>query len=248
MKTPSRYWRIARSLSDLQEMPTSEISLPDMLVDRKDTPRVGDGVLLADYDIDAQTGMVRYIGIINTVRLPVIEAEWQATEREIWVDTPAGRGFWKNQPGFKFADTKVAGYGLHDLFAEIYPDLDPREIVVDSTRGSHRHTRRRPRQSGERFDPREIIGEPSDAPRGGYVYVLESQYGYKVGRTTNIQNRMRAFGVRLPFIYTIPLVVWFDDHYEAETMFHRLFADKHINGEWFDLDEPDIDRIRRGDY
>ena len=59
---------------------------------------------------------------------------------------------------------------------------------------------------------------------------------------------MRSFGVKLPILYTIPLCVWFDDHVEAESAFHRFFADKRINGEWFELGDQDIARIRSRDY
>ena len=55
----------------------------------------------------------------------------------------------------------------------------------------------------------EVIGEATSAPRGGYVYVLKSAYGYKIGRTRSMPDRMRTFGVQLPFLYTC---AWFDDH------------------------------------
>lgn len=74
--------------------------------------------------------------------------------------------------------------------------------------------------------------------------MLRSAYGYKVGRTRNMPDRMRTFGVKLPFLYTIQLCAWFDDHYAAEAGYHRIFADKRINGEWFDLAEQDIGLIR----
>lgn len=93
-----------------------------------------------------------------------------------------------------------------------------------------------------------VIGEATSSPRGGYVYVLKSAYGFKVGRTRNIPNRMRSFGVHLPIFYSIPFCVWFDDHINAETNYHRIFAEKHINGEWFDLSDADIDLIRSRNF
>ncbi|KWT98198.1 hypothetical protein APY03_0869 [Variovorax sp. WDL1] len=91
----------------------------------------------------------------------------------------------------------------------------------------------------------EVVGEPTTGQaRAGVVYVLKSAYGYKVGRTNNVPNRMRTFGVQLPFFYTIPLCAWFDDCHVAERRYHDMFAAKRINGEWFDLDEADIAHIR----
>lgn len=58
------------------------------------------------------------------------------------------------------------------------------------------------------------------------------------------QDRMRAFGVKLPFIYTIPRAAWFEDCHEAEFRYHQRFASKRINGERFDLDAEDIELIK----
>ena len=96
----------------------------------------------------------------------------------------------------------------------------------------------------ERLNPIEVIGEATLGPKAGVVYVLKSAYGYKVGRTRNVPARMRAFGVHLPFVYTIPLCAWFSDCHAAERRYHEMFFEKKINGEWFDLSESDIEQIR----
>lgn len=106
------------------------------------------------------------------------------------------------------------------------------------------HTKRTNGIDSGRLNPIEVIGEPTTGAKSGVVYILKSAYGYKVGRTRNVPNRMRTFGVKLPFIYTIPLCAWFEDCHAAETRYHELFASKRINGEWFDLDDSDIQSIR----
>jgi hypothetical protein len=166
---------------------------------------------------------------------------------EIWVDTPAGRGNWTSKDGFRFASTKVAGYGLHHLFAEAFPELEPREALPAGAKAV-RTPRERMGMPRERLEPIQVVGDPSDATRGGYVYVLKSAYGFKVGRTRNVPSRMRAFGVHLPIMYTIPLCAWFDDHIDAESRYHRLFSDKRINGEWFALDDHDIELIKQRSF
>lgn len=50
--------------------------------------------------------------------------------------------------------------------------------------------------------------------------------------------------MHLPFIYTIPLCVWFDDCHAAERRYHEMFEGKKINCEWFDLNDNDIQQIR----
>jgi len=249
MLTPSRYWRVARCLSDMESEPPQEFQLPDSLTSQKSPPRIDDGVMLADYDEETQTGLLKYLGIIRGFIKEHSVVEWVSTNTEIWVDTPAGRGNWNKKPGFKFAESKVAGYGLHELFSDAFPDLEPREDLPNEAKAVRaRRTSTNRSISRERLEPVEIIGQPTDSPRGGYVYVLKSAYGFKVGRTKNIPSRMRAFGVKLPFMYTIPFCVWFDDHIEAESSYHRRFSEKRINGEWFDLEDNDISLIRNSDF
>jgi hypothetical protein len=240
--TPSRYWRIAASLDTLETQGPAHIEIPSNLSAQTSPPKPGDGLVLASYDPQTQTGQVRYLGILRRAS-GAGATEWRAVHAEIWVDTPTGRGFWKNQPGFGFAPAKVTGYGLHDLFAECF-GLEPRSGEPQPGRVRRPRAHRAGLIPSERLIPIEVIGEPTSAPRGGYVYVLRSAYGYKVGRTRNMPDRMRTFGVKLPFLYTIQLCAWFDDHYAAEAGYHRIFADKRINGEWFDLAEQDIGLIR----
>ncbi|CAM5796926.1 hypothetical protein RFUL19S_04534 [Rhizobacter fulvus] len=147
-----------------------------------------------------------------------------------------------------FAGAKNVDYGLHELFADNFVGLQAADLIVSVPGG-----RPRPVAAGVahsriptgRLLPREVIGEPTDAPRGGYVYVLDSRYGQKVGHTKSMPNRMRTFGVKLPFMYTIPLCAWFDDRITAEAYYHRLFAIKRLDGEWFTLNDVDIDAVRQ---
>lgn len=241
MLTPKRYWRVAKTISELQVAPGKALTLPDCVAEQKKPPAIGDGILLADYDASVTTGLVRQLGIVRSGGGRNVTVEWMPSQHEIWVDTGPGRSFWSSKAGFCFAPAKVAGYGLHHLFADTFPGLEPRESLPQGARAIPRRTA----IARERLEPMQVVGEPTDAPRGGYVYLLKSAYGYKVGRARSMPDRMRAFGVQLPFMYTIPLCAWFDDHYDAETRYHRLFADKHINGEWFDLGDPEIELIRQ---
>lgn len=248
--TPRDYWRVARELSELEVPPAQVFTWPECIANQKQPPRVGDGVLLAAYDQETQSGLIRYLGIVGERRDGGAVVRWEPTNLEIWVDTPPGRGFWQRQEGFRFASNKVAGYGLHEMFARHFEGLEAREALPAGNKAvrSSRTQSRVGSRSGlapERFVPAELVGEPTDAPRGGYVYVLESAYGCKVGRTRNLPQRLRAFGVKLPIAYAVRLCAWFDDHVEAESRYHALFRDKHVNGEWFSLDSEDIDLIRK---
>jgi len=245
MLTPLTYWRLVRNARDLVEPPGEDLMLPSTLVAFKRPPQQGDGVLLADFDSSSRTGLVRYLGILGAVHGSSAKVVWRSVEANIWVDSPAGVGNWRKPDGFAFAASKVAGYGLHDLYAEAFDDMEPRAVPTPDREVPKRRGRRRGLVAPERLEPMEVVGQATTAARGGWVYVLKSALGYKVGRTRSIGQRMLEFGVKLPILYTIPVVAWFDDHYAAETAYHRMFSEVHINGEWFDLDDDDVDLVRK---
>ncbi len=226
MLTPKRYWRVALSLDALQKPPAKAFVLPACLTTQQSPPAIGDGILLADYDVEARTGLIRHLGIMTNCAQTGVEVDWRHVCAEIWVDSAAGIANWKNKAGFCFAAAKVAGYGLHQLFAGTFEGLEAREAPAGATKSADIPKRSRGGKglTAERLLPMEIAGEATASARGGYVYVLRSAYGFKVGRTRNLPARMRAFGIKLPIAYTIPLCAWFDDCVEAESRYHRLFA------------------------
>lgn len=174
---------------------------------------------------------------------PTRTVEWKPTTAQIWVDTHKGRSFWQ-AGAFGFATRKIADYGLHELWQEHFEGIELRDHASMTTKPTGPRKTRTSSIAPERLNPIEIIGEPTIGINAGVVYVLKSAYGYKVGRTRNVPARMRAFGVHLPIVYTIPLCAWFDDCRVAEGRYHDMFASKRINGEWFDLNESDIQQIR----
>lgn len=80
----------------------------------------------------------------------------------------------------------------------------------------------------------------------GHVYVIRSPYGYKIGKTRTLRDRTRLFAVKLPFPIEVVMTGWFADHSLAERNFHRQFADKRLEGEWFDLTDSDLELLRAG--
>ena len=81
--------------------------------------------------------------------------------------------------------------------------------------------------------------------RAGFVYVLKSESGtYKIGRTKNPDDRLRTFSVKLPFAVEYEALIYSSDMIALERDLHLRFADKRVNGEWFTLNEQDMDEIR----
>lgn len=248
MLTPSKYWRVPCSLDASATEPQAEFILPSSIADQTAPPARGHGIVVAAYDEEAQTGLLKWLGVVTGGSGASRSVEWRPTNAEIWVDTAPGRGFWK-AGAFAFAKTKISGYGLHELWRDHFEGMEladqaPMERRPAAERRPRPSSTARSRIAPERLQPIEVVGEPTAGVRAGVVYVLKSAYGYKVGRTRNVPARMRAFGVHLPIAYTIPICAWFDDCHHAEHRYHDMFASKRINGEWFDLTDEDVQTIR----
>ncbi len=81
-------------------------------------------------------------------------------------------------------------------------------------------------------------------PIAGYVYLIRSQYGFKIGKSVNIRSRIKLFSVKLPFPITVEHYAWFEDYTTAERNLHIEFHSKRLEGEWFDLTPHDIAVIK----
>lgn len=95
------------------------------------------------------------------------------------------------------------------------------------------------------FDAYEFIyctGEPNK----GYVYLIQAiapQTYYKIGLSKNPVSRIHNLGVVLPFPIEVKHLIQTNHMREAEKKLHEEFAHKRVNGEWFELDEADVQRI-----
>lgn len=88
-------------------------------------------------------------------------------------------------------------------------------------------------------------GEQKPRTLAGFVYLLQSASGnYKIGRTKNPDDRLRTFGVKLPFEVEYTCVIATDDMYALEAELHARFDAKWVDGEWFALDEADVQYIK----
>lgn len=93
--------------------------------------------------------------------------------------------------------------------------------------------------------PREPKKKQGRTPVAGYVYLLQSPTGhYKIGCTSNPHNRAKTFGIQLPFEVEFLALIYFEDMYALEAEMHEEFAHKRVNGEWFALDDADVEYIK----
>lgn len=92
---------------------------------------------------------------------------------------------------------------------------------------------------------KDVRPEPANEPTPsvedyGHIYLIKSGRYHKIGRTSSLGRRERELAIQLPeraeTIHTIAT----DDPSGIEAYWHRRFADRRKNGEWFELSAADI--------
>lgn len=80
----------------------------------------------------------------------------------------------------------------------------------------------------------------------GWVYLIreKSEGHYKIGKTTVPLARRKKFEVVLPFKIEPICEIHAANHHQLERDLHAMFADKRVDGEWFALDDTDVNYIR----
>jgi hypothetical protein len=79
----------------------------------------------------------------------------------------------------------------------------------------------------------------------GSVYMLRSGKFHKVGQTMEIGRRMYELKIQLPEKAQVVHVIQTDDPKGIEEYWHRRFAAKRVNSEWFNLEPADIATFKR---
>lgn len=220
------YWRIAPNHCTVpQPGPQGfNFAVPTEIAPRF---KAGQGLLIASWNNDDELGRVSALGICHGVMDREATVHWRPADITLR-PSAAGRRFWKTKDCFGFASDVVDRYGLADLFAEHFPEHEASTFSnAASSAGAVR------------------AGAQPAAPTPGFVYLLKSPYGYKIGKTVNIKSRTRLFEVKLPFKFTLEYHALFEDYSLAERHLHQQFVNKRLEGEWFDLNTDDVNSIKR---
>jgi len=90
-----------------------------------------------------------------------------------------------------------------------------------------------------------LDGEGAQVLAEGFVYLIKSGRHFKIGKANSVEARHRQLKIQLPQAAEVVHRIKTDDPYGIESYWHRRFADKRLNGEWFALSAEDVKAFRR---
>jgi hypothetical protein len=93
----------------------------------------------------------------------------------------------------------------------------------------------------------EVVNSAND-PDGdsapGYVYLIRMDKWHNIGCTRDILRRQGELRIALPTKEHLVHTIETDDPFGVEGYWHRRFADRRVQGEWFELTPRDVKAFR----
>jgi hypothetical protein len=88
-------------------------------------------------------------------------------------------------------------------------------------------------------------GEATVGGETGFVYLIQMGKFFKIGRTNDFLRRGREIALQLPEKAAMVHFFQTDDASGIEAYWHRRFAEKRREGEWFELTAKDVAAFKR---
>jgi len=199
------------------------------------------------------------------------ETEWRGVHWARWGDALVEAGFAPNEWQGRFDSSAVleqlAGVCRHyghmptrdelQIYRRAHPGAVSHKTVENHFGTKAEATNRLREWAAERpafADVTAMLGPPvatasreAAPPVGaeGWVYLARSGQHYKIGRASDVERRMKQIQPALPEALTPEHFIRTDDPPGIEAYWHRRFADRRANGEWFKLTRADVAAFKR---
>lgn len=183
----------------------------------------------------------------------LVEAGFQANERMRAADPEVL--LWKVAEAYRHYG-RIATHGELKLYRQIDASF-PWTQTLDNTFGSKPTMVAALRdwcvRHGDFEDVAALLPATDEGPRGrtqarradGSVYLIRSGANYKIGRSDELERRIKEIRVALPDAAVLVHVIATDDPPGIEAYWHRRFSDRRANGEWFKLTSADVLAFKR---
>lgn len=90
----------------------------------------------------------------------------------------------------------------------------------------------------------EIVIPKVKEKKSGYIYLIKSKNLYKIGRAKYPKSRFKTYKTENPFRTEVIFQKEVDDYIGVEAELLKKFQDKKYRGEWFKLNQEDVDLIK----
>ena len=186
----------------------------------------GDGVLKVRYNTISQSAQIEALGRATATNAEdgTASISWQAVDFEI-IPGPKGRRHWETKAYFILNAQRARSYELPEKFADAFGD---NTWLTHKIHDSYYHRN-------------ELGGQlPTLDVREGFVYLMQWEDEYKIGKAVDIERRRKRLSGELNRDITVLHRIFSHDYTRAESDLHRKYASKRLHGEWFALEAEDI--------
>ena len=198
------------------------------------------------------------------------QSDWRGVYWARWGDAVREAGLEPNSIQLKIKDDVVLGklaeacrrFGRFPTAAELrmYKRTDPdfpSVTTITGRFGPSANVRQRLSEwaaaGGGRAGLVPLLGKrsvPAEVPSKteGHVYLIRSGAHSKIGRSGDLERRFKEIRVTLPEAVMLVHAIRTDDPPGIEAYWHRRFAARRAQGEWFKLTAADIAAFKRRKY